>query len=254
MTTVQTRAALQAENRRLRAQLEALRKERAPIQIDPAEGLITIDGYQTEQFTIEHLSAHSHGLKDAAVGLAQVEQWIAPPGHRRRTPDLNGTLAGKIQVDELRMTVPFSAVNEMIPKLAGREMKKAGVVSLQVGKGRTANELSIKGRAEKLFLDVDFHATGRLTADHQGKPTFRLEQTRVAGLAVPNFLASFAAAVLSGESMKDLGIKQRGSEFTIDPNKMLPPNIDSPVTTIGIADEGFLIEGGSRSGRAAWAK
>lgn len=221
-----------------------MQEKQAPIMVDPTEGRITIENYQTDQFTINHLSAHSEAITDMASGLAQVEKWIRPPGGRSKSlPDLNRGLKEKIEVESLKMTVPFEAVNKMIPKLVGRQLKDVGVTQISVSKGENDNELAINGRARKLFVEVGFSATGILSVKPNGKPAFSLNQSRVAGFAMPNLLAGLATAVLAGGQMKELGVTQLGSEFALDPNKMLPPNIKSNLTTISIGEEGFVIEG-----------
>ena len=174
-----------------------------------------------------------------------MEKWIRP-GRGAELPDLNRGLAEKIEVESLQMTVPYEAVDKMIPKLAGRQMAQLGVSNLSLSKGDAPGEIAIRGRAKKFLVDVGFQATGRLRINAQGQPAFSLNQTRVAGLAMPNFLASLAAAVVAGSEMKELGVKQFGSEVIVDPSKMLPPNIKSKLTTIRVGEEGFVIEGGRR--------
>lgn len=242
MTTLPTRKALLMENQRLKAQLEALKKERAPISIDPAKGRITVQNYATENFVIDRLVAHSDGISDMAGGVAQVEQWIRP-GQRPQVPDLNNGLRQKISVDELKMTVPYSAINSLLPRIAGPQMRKAGVTEIVVSKGEKANQLSIKGKAKKVF-QVEFDAVGELTVTKNGQPRFRLGQTHVGSIPMPNFVAGIATQIFAGSSMRQFGIEQQGTEFTVDVSKMLPGNIKSSLTTIRIDEEGFVIEGG----------
>ena len=243
MKIVPTRQDLLAENQKLKAQLRALQEKQAPVRVDPAKGQVTIKNYKPDTFTINHMTAHSAGITDLASGLSQVDKWVRP-GYGSQLPDLNHGLAGKIEVESLRMTVPYETVNKMIPKLAGRQMSQLGVSEMSLSKGEGPGEIAIQGRARKFLVDVGFQASGRLRINAQGQPAFSLSQTRVAGMAMPNFLATLGAAVLAGPEMKELGVKQFGSEFTIDPSKLLPPNIQPNLTTVRVDEEGFVIEGG----------
>ena len=184
-----TRQTLLAENQKLRAQLKALQEKQAPVMVDPAKGRVTIENYQTDNFTINHMTAHSAGITDLASGLSQVEKWIRP-GRGSQLPDLNRGIAEKIEVESLQMTLPYRAVNRMIPKLAGRQMSQLGVSDLSLSKGDAPGEIAIRGRARKFLVDVGFQATGHLRINAQGQPAFSLDQTRVAGLAMPNFIKS----------------------------------------------------------------
>lgn len=239
-----TRQALLAENERLKAQLKAMQQRQAPIMVDPAKGTVTIENYHTDTFTINHMSAHSAGITDMASALAQVEKWVQPGGRSPSLPDLNRGLQGNIEVESLQMTVPFEAMNKMIPKIAGRQMENLGVSGLTLSQGKSPNEIAIKGRARKFLLDVGFEATGRVRINPQGQPAFSLSQTHLAGFAMPNFLATLATSVMAGPQMKELGVKQFGSEFTIDPSKMLPPNIKPNLNAVRVGEKGFIFEGG----------
>ena len=242
MTTGPSRSALLLENQKLKAQLAALKRERAPISIDPAKGKISIENYVTDHFVIDRMEAQSDGISDLATGMAQVEKWIRP-GKLPTLPDLNSGLKQKISVNDLKMTVPFSAINKMLPKIAGQQMKKAGVTEIKVSKGDRPNQVAISGKAKKIF-EVDFDAVGELTVTKDGKPRFRLGQTQVAGFPMPNFVAGLATQIFAGTTMRQFGIEQFGTEFTVNPNKMLPGNIESSLTTVSINEEGFVIEGG----------
>ena len=230
----------------MRAELAELRAKQAPIQIDPSEGRITIDNYQTDQFTINQLSVQSDSMKELAHDLSQIEKWIQPDANSPSLlPDLNTSLAESIEVENLKITLPFKSVNTMIPKIVGRQLDEAGIKNMTIQKGRNPNEVSIQGKAKKFMIEVGFNAVGQLNVNKKGQPIFSLGQVRVAGLAVPNFFASLATAVLAGSDLQELGVKQSGEDFILDPKKMLPPNIQANLSTLRVGSDGFIIEGGS---------
>ncbi len=78
----------------------------------------------------------------------------------------------------------------------------------------------------------------------EGKPRFDLTKTRVAGLPMPNFLTTLATALFGGEALREAGVHQKGSEFTIDTSKTLPPNIDIHLSRVSVSKGGLVIEGG----------
>lgn len=187
-------------------------------------------------------------MKELAGDLSQVEQWLRPKnGPPTTLPDLSRGLTQPIEVERLKVSVPFSTINTMIPKIAGPQLKEAGVRDLKIGKGRGQNEVSIRGKAKKFLLEAGFDAVGQLDINTKGQPVFSLGQVKVAGLAVPNFLASLATAVLAGSDLQELGVSQSGDDFVIDPTKMLPPNIDSKLTDLRVGEDGFIMEGGQNS-------
>lgn len=242
MNVTHSQTALMAENRRLREQLAALREEKqAPISVDPSRGRVTITDYQTDQFKIDKLSAQSEGIKEVAQALSQVDQWVG--SKTGSLPDLSPSLRSRVQVDALKISVPFETVNKAIPKIAGPQLKEAGVRSLRVGPGEKPNEVSIQGRAKKIF-EVGFSAVGEMSVTPTGESKFVLKETRVGGLPMPNFLSTLATQIFAGESMREIGVTQNGSEFTMDPSKMMPSNVDMDLTDLRVDQTGFVIEGG----------
>ena len=243
---VQSQAKLIAENRRLKARLAAMEADRsAPISIDPEEGRVTIRGFETDQYTIDELEMTSPGIKETSSTMSQVDQWVNPDG-QMQIPDLGKELQKGISVDKLRMTVPFETVNSTLPKLAGEQLAEAGVSKVSLSAGESAGEVKITGRAKRL-VSVGFEAVGEVSVTPSGQPKFRLKGSRVAGIPMPNFLTSVATAILAGDNMEEFGIQQSGDEFTMDPKKMMPANIDADLTAMTVSEDGFVLRTGAPS-------
>ena len=47
--------------------------------------------------------------------------------------------------------------------------------------------------------------------------------------------------------MEEFGIQQSGDEFTMDPKKMMPANIDADLTAMTVSEDGFVIRAGAPS-------
>ena len=177
--------------------------------------------------------------------MSQVDQWVNPDG-QAQIPDLGQELQKGISVNKLRMTVPFETVNSTLPKLAGEQLAEAGVSKISLSAGESAGEVTIKGRAKKL-VSVGFEAIGEVSVTSSGRPKFRLKGSSVAGIPMPNFLTSVATAILAGDSMEEFGVQQSGDEFTMDPKKMMPANIDANLTGVSVSEDGFVIRAGPLS-------
>jgi len=236
------------ENKRLKKELAALKSEQSPISIDPNKGTIKVRDYRTDRFTVERMDAYSPGIKDAASGVAEVETWMKL-GRKNTLPDLQDSLQAKVTVNDLKLTIPYRSINKILPEVAGEKLESAGVRSLLLRKGEGPNDIDIKGRVKK-FIETDFSARGELQVSPTGKAKFRLKETRVAGLPMPNFLAGLAARIFAGETMREMGVSHDGQDFVLDPAKMMPENIESPLTRIRVGEEGFIIEGGRHLSQA----
>jgi len=236
-----THSALLAENRRLKEQLKALQEKRDPISINPVEGKLTITGWETDNFTIDRLEASTQAITDLSAAMTELERWAKP---NPSLPDMSQALQTKVQVSDMKLTVPFKTLNKMIPQMAGRQLEESGVRSLSVSAGRRPNEIAIKGRVKKL-IEVGFEATGELSASRAGQSRFRLTGSRVAGVPMPNFLTGLATSIFASQQMSEMGVTQRGDDFLIDQQKFLPKNIDAQVTGLSVNETGIVVEGGS---------
>lgn len=237
-------SALRAENARLRAELEALRREkRPPVSMDPASGKVVIDNYETPDYKVESMEISSPGIQQATNQMSQLDTWLrsGSPGAK---PDLGGLLEQPLTVEKMRLQVPFSTINKAIPKIAGKQLQEAGVRRLSISPGDEPGEIRIEGRVKKL-VEVGFSVEGNLSVTPTGKTRFEIERSRVGGIPMPNFLASLATAMFAGKSLSEMGVEQEGNEFRMDPKTMLPSNVKTRITGLGVSSEGFLIEGGS---------
>lgn len=238
-----SQTSLQAENRRLRAEIAALKQKRAPISVDPAEGRIVIDDYKTPDFTVDNLEVYSPAIKDAAAAMSKLDNWI-DTGTKVQKPDFNQLLQDPMTVTDMSVQVPFKTINKTIPKIAGEQLTEAGMKNVKVSAGDDPGTVKITGRVKKL-LEVGFEVEGDLSVTPAGKTRFAIERSRVAGLPMPNFITSLATAIFGGQSMEEMGVEQNGNEFLMDPKTMLPPNVDTKLSGIQVSQEGFLIQGGA---------
>ena len=236
-----THAALLAENRRLKEQLKALQERRDPISINPEEGKLTIRDWQTENFTIDRLEASTQAITDLSAAMTELERWAKP---NPSLPDVTQAMQSRVEVSDMKLTVPFKTLNKMIPQIAGKQLADSGIRSLSVSAGNRPNEIAIKGRVKKLF-EVGFEATGEMSVSRAGKSLFRLTGSRVAGVPMPNFLTGLATSIFASQQMEEMGVTQRGDDFIIDQQKFLPKNIDAQVTSLSVNRSGFVVEGGT---------
>ena len=230
---------LVAENRRLKAELDALKQRQAPIQVDPEKGSVSVRDLKTPDFTVEKLELTSDGVQDATTLLSSLDSWV---GGRRPNPRALGSLMDKtLKVQEMKLRVPYETVARSFTKIAGSALRKKGISELTVGPGDKPNEIRVRGKAKR-FLTVDFEAKGTVTALSDGRARFQLHESRVGSFAMPNFVAQLGAALLAGDLMKELGTTQQGDSFVIDPSALLPPNLDAQVGSIITDKDGFIIQ------------
>lgn len=234
-----THQTLMAENRKLKEQLAALKKEQDPISVNPAQGTVKIRNYQTDSYTIERLDLQGEGITEMTEAMSRLDRWVKP---RPTFPDVGQSLRSKITVSDMKVALPFSTMNDLIPKISGPQLKEAGIRSISISAGERPDEIAIRGRVKKL-LEVGFDATGRVSLTEAGEPRFKLEKSHVAGIPMPNFMASLATALFAGK-MAEMGVRKEGESFVLDPKKLMPKNVDAQVTSLSVNQSGLVVEGG----------
>ena len=240
---IRPQSALLAENKRLREQLAALRQKQAPISVDPDAGRVDIHDFKTPQYTVDRLTATSPEITAVSKEMSDLNTWIKSNG-ALAAPQVNLNPNSKVAVQDFQISVPYSTMNDIVPKVAGPKLEESGISDLKFSQGRRRNQISIKGKAKKLFT-VGFEAQGELAVSKDGKPSFELSRAWVGGIPTPNFITTLATAIFAGSKLEKAGITQDGGTFTMDPKKALPPNVEAPISHMSVDSNGMNISGGT---------
>ena len=194
-----THSALLAENRRLKEQLKALQEKRDPISINPVEGKLTITGWETDNFTIDRLEASTQAITDLSAAMTELERWAKP---NPSLPDMSQALQTKVQVSDMKLTVPFKTLNKMIPQMAGRQLEESGVRSLSVLTGSRVAGVPmpnfLTGLATSIFASQQMSEMGVT----QRGDDFLIDQQK--------FLPKNIDAQVTGLSVNETGIVVEG--------------------------------------------
>lgn len=244
MDIVRSQSSLLAENRRLREQLALLRDKQAPISLDPDAGRVEVNNFRTPQYTVDRLTATSPEITSVSREMSDLNTWIKSNG-ALAAPLLSVDPKSQVTVQDFQLSVPYETLNEIIPKVAGPKLKEQGITDLKFSRGRQSNQISVKGKAKRLFT-LGFEAQGELDVSKDGKPSFELSRAWIGGIPTPNFITTLATAVFAGSALEKAGVTQDGGKFTLDPKMMLPSNVEAPISGLSATQSGMLISGGTK--------
>ncbi|MEW6283108.1 MAG: hypothetical protein AB1758_31130 [Candidatus Eremiobacterota bacterium] len=233
-------ASLEEENARLRAELEAARKQGPNVSFRVGDNRIELRDLKVAGVSIDRLKLKLDKHTDLLKGVT-LETFLASPG-KMLLPSMDPLTSSAITVEDLRVTVPSATANEAVRLRGAEVLQEEGISDLNL-RYLPGGGIEAEGLVHRV-IGVPFRVRGHMELTEDQKIRFTPEKVRVFGVVpVPRLVTSIAAA-LAGDSLEKLDIRSEGDSLIIDPKAFIPQNLKLRLTRLTTEGDRLILEGG----------
>lgn len=229
---------LQAENARLRSELQDARDSQVGIKLSTAENRLDVNSVETPDVSVDKLSIESTAVDK--VGKAISSASLLQSKGKLPLETLKEISQDPVRVEAMKVRVPDDTINRMANANGNKNLK-----GLEVEFGDNG-QFNVKGKVNKL-IDVPFELNGFIDNTDDGQVRVRLGKSKVFGMiTIPKLIQDMASS-MAGKKLDKLGVKSTDDGLILDTASLIPKNIDFKVSQVTTKDGELVVEGGPAS-------